>query len=168
MRGRRNWTQISSSLMECGQVVNIRHWNDGLLVWCTAFYDDTTLSVPPPSTHTHTHTHTHAHSCTLTHTHTHTDPCQVELRVVMRYPTDIAEDSCFPLCTSLQKSLTGSKTGRGKNIYHGGHMHTASNPIHSNPEDSFDHERSVLAISDVVRVNLHPQLSSSKSFNVFS
>ena len=127
---------------------NARH---GLRVWFTASYEKTT------STHTHTHTHT--------------DPCQVELCVVMRYPTDIAEDSCFPFCTALQKSLTGGKTesvGRGKSIYHGGHMHTASNPIHSNPEDSFDHERSVLAISDVIQVNLHPQLSSSKSFNVFS
>ena len=142
--------------MECGQVT----LDSGMMAcWCTASYE--ILLVLPPSPLPPPHAHTH----------THTDPCQVELCVVMRYPTDVPEDSCFPFCTALQKSLNGSKTepvGRVKNIYQGSHVHTASNPIHSTPEDSFDHERSVLAISDVVRVNLHPQLSSSKSFNVFS
>lgn len=114
------------------------------------------------------------------HPHTQTrmpDPCQVEFCVVMRYPTDIAEDSCFPFCTALQQAgtNTGHRTARPDSASSGGgrrvlgaNVHVASNSVHSHPEDSFEQERSILAISDVVRVNIHPQQSSSRSFNVFS
>ena len=109
--------------------------------------------------------------------HACTDPCQVEFCVVMRYPTDVAEDSCFPFCTALQQAVTntghrtakpdGASSGGGRHVL-GANVHVASNSVHSHPEDSFEQERSILAISDVVRVNIHPQLSSSRSFNVFS
>lgn len=111
------------------------------------------------------------------HPHACTDPCQVEFCVVMRYPTDVAEDSCFPFCTALQQAVTNTghrtakldsaSSGGGRRVL-GANVHVASNSVHSHPEDSFEQERSILAISDVVRVNIHPQLSSSRSFNVFS
>ena len=90
---------------------------------------------------------------------------------MLRYNPDVREGSCFP---SLQKSFsTPSRNSQSHSTQY--RTHTQANTVHSDPEDSFGsgdlvgrtRERSVLVISDIVRVNVHPQESSSKSFSVF-
>ena len=45
--------------------------------------------------------------------------------------------------------------------------HVSANPVHSHPEDGLVESRSVLVISDTVKVNIHPQEKASKSFGAF-
>ena len=43
-----------------------------------------------------------------------------------------------------------------------------ANPIHSHHEDGLEEGRCVLAIGEVVKVNIHPQEKANNSFNVFN
>ena len=102
------------------------------------------------------------------------DPCQIELCVVMRYSTDKREGSCFPFITALQDQAHPTAASSHEQphprdatqLVAAGGDHTVSNAVHSHPEDSLEEEKSVLAVSEV-RINVHPQENSNKSYNVF-
>ena len=108
------------------------------------------------------------------------------------------EDSCFQLLTSSSSSdvtkparaPAGSAYSTTGSSSHSRHHHTYkhhqfshptigqgqrspafpafANPIHSHREDGLGEGRCVLAISDVVKINIHPQEKANNSFNVFS
>lgn len=127
----------------------------------------------------------------------HEDPCQVEFCVVKTFPSDVAsESSCFQLLTtsttdtsskssSMHRPLPSSSHSshsRTNFLHHqfSGHMTIGchgnkslafpefANPIHSHREDGLEEGRCVLAIGEVVKVNIHPQEKANNSFNVFS
>lgn len=82
-----------------------------------------------------------------------TDPCQVEICVGIRLNTDVPET------TSLQQ--------QGSTHRHASHSTLNSNRIGSHSEDSMEPGHCFLAISDVVKINIFPQETVSRSFNVF-
>lgn len=84
------------------------------------------------------------------------DPCQVELCLCVRIQTDVAESNC---------TLPGTSPQSDPNPVMVPCSH--SNRVHSHSEDSIEPGHSILAISDVVKINIFPQETASRSFNVF-
>jgi hypothetical protein len=83
-----------------------------------------------------------------------TDPCQVELCVGMRVRTDVPETT--RISPTPANKHTVSSIPRSN-----------SNGVGSHSEDSMDPGHCFLAISDVVKINIFPQETASRSFNVF-
>ena len=80
------------------------------------------------------------------------DPGQVELCVCVRLTTDVPEDTPLTQITH-------------KNAAHSTFPH--SNRVHSHSEDSIEPGHCILAISDVIKINIFPQETATRSFNVF-
>lgn len=110
----------------------------------------------------------------------------MEFCVVVRYKTDVTEDSCFPFPSSSLQNKTSNKSSSSA-LHRHTHTsaqqdhtkariklvegpcpgHVSANPVHSHPEDGLVESRSVLVISDIVKVNIHPQEKASNSFGAF-
>jgi hypothetical protein len=84
-----------------------------------------------------------------------TDPCQVEVCVGVRITADIPETAANCISRSTAHKYTTSVS------------HSHSNRLHSHSEDSIEPGHCILAISDVVKINIFPQETASRSFNVF-
>ena len=78
-----------------------------------------------------------------------TDPCQVELCVCVRLDSDVPETS-----PTRQNPATTVPCSH-------------SNRVCSHSEDSLEPGHCVLGISEVVKINIFPQETASRSFNVF-
>ena len=83
------------------------------------------------------------------------DPSAVEVCVVKRFTPDVPQEhENFSLLRELA-------AGRGRR---GG---TGTSPHLTHPEDNIGERGGVLMIGGMVRVNIHPQNTLSKGYNVF-
>ena len=93
----------------------------------------------------------------------HSEPCQVEFCVVKRFNSDIQEDCCFPLtATPLHKHHKQSAIRS-----HVTSFPASANPVCTHREDGLEEKRCVLTVSEVVKVNIHPQEKTNNSFGAF-
>ncbi len=79
---------------------------------------------------------------------------------MLQYKTDVTEDPClrFTPSSHTHKGPAGEGVCSGM---------LSSSPVHSHPEDGLTSDRSVLVISDTVRISIHPQEKASNSFGAF-
>ena len=99
--------------------------------------------------------------------------------MVKKFSSDVPEGAtCLPFDSFLrsnQKSSSSRGSARGQStvvsVGSGGvgasSFPAIANPVHSQKEDSLEQPTCVVAISKVVRINVHPQEKLNNTFNVF-
>ena len=79
---------------------------------------------------------------------------------MLQYKTDVNEECCLKFSPSSHTHQQSAVGGVSSGLL-------SFSPVHSHPEDGLTSDRSVLVISDTVRISIHPLEKVDKSFGAF-